>query len=327
MTEQPTNPLQTLSNSLIEAAEKAGKSTVTVHARRRMPASGVVVRADLVLTASHVVERDEDIKVVLADGQEVSASLAGRDLISDLAVLRLTEAIGTPAARASEEPRVGQLVLALGRPHGAVEASMGMVSAISGPVHVQHVHGPHAGHGPRGRHGGRHEGPHGPMGGVLESHLRTDTIPFPGFSGGPLVDVEGKVVGINTSGLTPGSSITIPISTASTVAESLAEHGRVRRGFLGIRSQPVELSSAAQQALGREQAIGLLLVGVDEGTPAAQGGLIVGDILVALAGTPISDPDALLSILSTSPVGQPTSVEVLRGGQPLTLQVVVGERQ
>jgi S1-C subfamily serine protease len=285
-----------------------------------------VIAPDLVLTASHVVEREELIKVTLASGREVSASLAGRDSISDLAVLRLAEGVGTPADRATSEPRVGQLVVALGRPSGAIEASLGMVSAISGPVHVQHVHGPHGGH-PHGRHGKQLEGHQPHQGGILESHLRTDTIPFPGFSGGPLVDVEGQIVGINTSGLTPGAAITIPAAAAWAVAESLAEHGRVRRGFLGIRSQPVELSAAARQALGREQSVGLLLVGVDEGTPAAQGGLMVGDILTGLAGTPVDDPDKLLAILSTSPVGQPIEVEVLRGGKPLTLNVILGERQ
>jgi S1-C subfamily serine protease len=282
------------------AAEKAGRSTVLVNARRRLPASGIALAADLILTADHVVQRDEDITVVLADGSEIAAKVAGRDPGSDLALLRLGKAVATPAEKTAEA-KVGQIVLALGRPSlEGIEASLGTVSAISGPVRT-----------PRG---------------LLARTYRTDTTPYPGFSGGPLIDAEGRVLGLNTSGFGRGSSITIPTETAWKVAEELAAHGSIRRGYLGIRSQPVELAAAAQTALKRKQATGLLIVGIEAGTPAETAGLLVGDILVGLNGHPVSDPDELFGALQGALAGKPTSVEILRGGEPKTVSVTVGER-
>jgi S1-C subfamily serine protease len=134
------------------------------------------------------------------------------------------------------------------------------------------------------------------------------------------------VLGLNTSGLGRGAAVTIPVTLAWQVASALAQHGHVRRGYLGIRSQPVPIPAAQRQALGREQESGLLLVGVEEGSPAAQGGLLIGDILVGLAGQPVGDPDELLGRLVGPMVGQPTQVQVLRGGQPATITVTIGER-
>lgn len=297
-----TNAFEALSAAMAEAVKRGAAVTVTVDGRRRIPASGIAYSADLVLTAEHVVERDEDITVRLPDGSSMAARVAGRDAGRDLALLRLDSAALAPAEIAGEAARVGQLVLALGRPSSeGIQASLGVISAIGGPART-----------------GR--------GGLLESYLRTDTIPYPGFSGGPLVDASGRVVGLNTSGLSRGSALTIPASLAWQVAAALAEHGHIRQGYLGVRSQPVELPAAQQAALGRAQESGLLLVWVEEGGPAAQAGLLVGDILVALSGELVSDHDALLSGLSGSRVGQSVEVQVLRGGQPLALKVLVGER-
>ena len=294
------NTLSDFSNSLAAAAEKAGRSTVLVNARRRLPATGIAFAPDLILTADHVVQRDEDITVILADGGKVAAKVAGRDPGSDLAVLRLEKAAATPAETALEA-KVGQIVLALGRPSpDGIEASLGVVSAISGPVRT-----------PRG---------------LLDGSYRTDTTPYPGFSGGPLVDAEGRVLGLNTSGFGRGSSITIPSGVAWKIAEELAAHGSIKRGYLGIRSQPVELDSAAQTSLKREQASGLLIVGLEKGSPAQAGGLLVGDILVGLNGHPVSDPDELFAALSGEVVGKPAPVEILRGGEPKTISVTIGER-
>lgn len=300
----PTNTALTdLSEALADAVERAGAATVLVNGRRRMPASGIVYAADLVLTANHVVERDEEITITTPDGRTLAATVAGRDPGSDLALLRISEGVLTPAERAEGEPRIGQIVLALGRPsEDGIEASLGVVSATGAPQRRRR------------------------RGAAIEWLIRTDTTPYPGFSGGPLIDAAGRVLGLNTSGLLRGGAVTIPAVAAWQIAGTLASQGRIRRGYLGIRSQPVALPPGQQQALGREQPSGLLLVWVEEGSPAAQGGLLVGDILVAVDGQPVADPDELQGSLTGAVVGQPTPIDILRGGQPTTVTVTVGER-
>jgi len=297
------NVLVELSEALASAAEQAGAATVLVNARRRLPGSGIVYGADLILTADHIVEREEDITVLAADGTEIAAKLAGRDPGSDLALLRLEKATSATAEPASEPARIGQIALVLGRPSAeGLQASLGVVSAIAGPVRT-----------------GR--------GGMLERYIRTDAISYPGFSGGPLVDASGKVLGINTSGLARGMPLTIPADLAWQVADSLAAHGHVLRGYLGIRSQPVEIPAAAQKALKREQEVGLLIVGVEADSPAFTADLMVGDILVGIAGSPVTNSDELYSHLNEERIGKATPIELLRAGQPKTVKVTVGERK
>src|SRR5512138_1009840 len=296
------NVLVDLSDALADAAEKAGKATVLVNARRRMPASGIVYASDLVLTADHVVEREEGIKVTLADGTEVSARVAGRDPGSDLAVLKLERSVQDVAEATKSPARLGQIALVLGRPsENGIEASLGTVSAIGGPIRT-----------------GR--------GGMLEKYIRTDSISYPGFSGGPLVAADGTVLGVNTSGLANGAAVTIPADIAWKIADTLVKHGRIKRGYLGIRSQTVEIPEASRKSLKREQSTGLLVVGLENGSPAAKGGFMVGDILVAVSGKPVLHHDELFTRLSGEVVGKSTPIEVLRGGQPQTLNVEVGER-
>jgi S1-C subfamily serine protease len=295
-----SNILVELSNSMAAATEKAAASTVQVNARRRMPASGIAFAADLILTADHVIEREEGITVRLADGSEAAAKLAGRDPGSDLALLRMEKERTTPAEPA-KEARIGQLVLALGRPSDSgIEASLGVVSAMGGPVRTPQ--------------------------GSLDRYIRTDATPYPGFSGGPLVDAEGQVVGVNTSGFGRGVVLTIPSEFAWKVADQLARTGSVKRGYLGVRSEPVELAEAARKELKRDQSTGLLLVSVERKSPAEAGKLIVGDILVGIDGRPIPDHDALFARLTGDVVGQTVPMEVLRGGKPQTFMVEIGAR-
>ncbi len=294
--------LTDFSNGLTEAVERGGTSTVLVDARKRYPASGIALAEDLVLTADHVVTREDGIKVLLADGRSFGATIAGRDPGSDLAVLRLPEKALTPA-RTSDTVKVGQLVLALGRPNNAgVQASWGIVTAISGPTRTF-------------------------RGGMLDEFIQSETTPYPGFSGGPLINTDGEVLGLNTSGLTRGASLTIPVKVAWRTGEALAQHGTVKRGYLGVRTQPVEIPEVSRQALQREEAQGLLVLWLEEGGPAATGGLLVGDILVSINGQPLADSDDLFSALGSDTVGKSVAVEVLRGGRPETVTVTVGERK
>ncbi len=297
-----TNPLTDFSNNLAAAVKAGSASLVLVDARKRYPASGIAFAENLVLTASHVVTRDENIRVTRADGATFPATLAGNDPGSDLALLRLAEKALTPA-KVNENVNVGQLVLALGRPsENGAQASWGIISAIGGPVRT-----------------GR--------GGLLDQYIQTETTPYPGFSGGSLINTEGEVLGLNTSGLTPGSSLTIPAKVAWRIAESLAEHGSVKRGFLGVRTQPVEISAAVQDSLKRKQDSGLLVIWLEQNGPAEKGGALVGDILVTLNGNPVSEPDDIFIALGSDVVGKSVPVQVLRGGKLEALSVTVGERK
>lgn len=293
--------LVNLSNDLAATVEAASPSLIRVEGRRRLPASGIVWSADgVIVTAHHVVQQEDDIKVGLPDGQTVSATLVGRDPTTDLAVLRAQAKNLTPPAWVEpDDLRVGHLVLALGRPGQTAQATLGIISALG-------------------------ESWRTPAGGLLDRYLQTDVVMYPGFSGGPLVSAAGQVAGLNTSGLVRGVSLTVPGPTLQRVVETLLTHGRVRRGYLGVSTQPVRLPAALSQQLGQET--GLLLAAVEPGSPAEQGGLLLGDTIVALAGTAVRHHDDLLALLSADRVGATVKVSLIRGGQVQQIEVVVGER-
>ena len=141
------------------------------------------------------------------------------------------------------------------------------------------------------------------------------------------MDSEGDVLGLNTSGLTHGSALTLPAKFAWRIADALAKHGSVNRGYLGVRSQVVDLPEAAKTNLKRDQVSGLLVAWLESGGPAERGGILVGDILVAVAGQHVSDPDDLFVALNSDTVGKSVAVEILRGGQLTTINVTAGERK
>jgi S1-C subfamily serine protease len=296
--------LASFSDDLANAVEAAGQTVVAVKARRRVPGSGVLWSpAGVVITADHVLEREEDLRVALADGRELAATLVGRDPSTDLAVLRVAgEGVPSAAVADGDAVRVGHFVLALGRTGpGAPNASIGIVSAVGGPW--------------RSRRGA-----------AVEGYLRTDLTLYPGFSGGPLVDAQGRVVGINTSLLGRGQSMALPLPTVRRVAESLLTQGRIRRGFLGISTQPVALPSALAGRLGLGQETGLLVLGAEPGGPADKAGLLLGDILVGFAGAALRDTDDLLTQLDGGRIGTAQEARIVRGGELRTVPVTVGER-
>jgi S1-C subfamily serine protease len=296
--------LAALSDALADAVAEAGRSIVRVEGRPRQPASGIVWSADgLVMTADHVVERDDDLQVGLPDGRAVRARLVGRDPGSDLALLKAEAAGLTPLARGSA-PRVGSLALIVARPGPELMASMGTISAVSGPI--------------RTRRGGR-----------LDGLIATDATFYPGFSGAPLVVAGGAAVGMATSRFQGGrgSGVVIPIAAVERSAAALSAHGRVRRGFVGIGSQPVQLPDALRQRAGlADQETGLLVVTVEAGGPAEQAGVLIGDVLVSLGDEPVRDPGELRDLLGPERVGQQASLRIIRGGEPRDLTLTIGER-
>ncbi len=292
--------LAELSNGMADAVERISPSLVTVDARRRQPASGVVIGNDLIITADHVVEREEDIFVITHDGRKVAATFGGRDSSSDLALLRAPR-LNLDAAQQSGEAKVGQLLLAVGRPSGeGVMASWGIVSAVGGPLRTR-------------------------QGGMLEQFIRTDAIPYPGFSGGALIDATGAVLAIMTTGLAGGVALGIPAAQAWRTGDTLQQHGRVKKGYLGITSQPVRLPDA--QRGGLSQTDGLLIMRVEPGSPAEQGGLLLGDILVSLDGVSVGDAGELQALLTGARVDTSVPIVVIRGGTPTTVNVTIGNRK
>ena len=300
-TTDTTSLLRALSNQMADAVERVTPSLVIVNGRQRQPASGLIYGPDLVLTADHVLEREEDLTIQTHDHRTLPAQFVGRDLGTDLALLRVASLGLAPAQATTESVRVGQLVLAVGRtPGDGPMASTGVVSTIGGPLRT-----------------GR--------GTILERYIRTDATPYPGFSGGPLIDAQGDVVGILTTGLVNGVALAIPMDIAKGIADTLAKQGYIKRGYLGISSQLVELP--VSQRAGRNQEHGLLIVKVDENSPAQQGGVLVGDIVVALDGHSINDSEELQLLLVGDRVGRAVPVEVMRGNTLQTLSVTIGQRK
>ncbi|HEU5042052.1 MAG TPA: trypsin-like peptidase domain-containing protein [Gemmatimonadales bacterium] len=298
----PAGTLAGLSQDLAATVELVGRSVVAIHARRRIPSSGIVWRPGVVATAAHTITRDEDISVTLASGRTTAAALAGRDPATDLAVLRLDDAAVPPAERgAAADLQVGRLVLALGRPGPQLTASMGIISAVGGEWRTW-------------------------QGGRIEQFLRLDLAIYDGFSGGPLVEAGGRVLGLNTSGLSRAMALALPAATVDRVADQLLASGRVSRGYLGVAVQPVQLPARLRERLGLTARLGLVVVNLEGGGPAETAGLLLGDVLVALDGTGVEDPADLLAALAPDRVGRPVELRVVRAGELQTVAVTVGER-
>ena len=325
--------LQSLSDALAGAVETAGAGIVRIDARRRLPGTGIVWSSDgVIVTAHHIVERNENINIGLPGGVITLAKLIGRDPNTDIAVLRVEADVTAPVwADGSDgnEIKVGHLVLALGRPGEEVEATLGVVSKLAEARAV----------GPRGRRSRGEGGPRGGrrrrMHGEGEHHhmafghnigpvIQTDVVMYPGFSGGPLVDAGGAVRGLNTSALSRGSSLTIPTASVRKVVDALLSHGKVKRGYLGIGAQPVRLPTALAEEL--DQEIGLMIASIEADSPAEKGGLLLGDILVGLGDYTVESVDELLMLLGSEQVGEETIVRVVRGGQLMDVSITIGER-
>ncbi|MCC6905340.1 MAG: trypsin-like peptidase domain-containing protein [Anaerolineae bacterium] len=296
------NTLAALSKATADAVEKAGASIVRVEGRRRLPASGIVWAADgVIVTAHHVVTRDDGLRVGLPGGSTVAAAFVGRDPSTDLAVLK-ADITGLTTASWVEPgaARVGELVLAAGRPGAHVQATLGVISALNGGWRT-------------------------PAGGHVDQFVQADIVMYPGFSGGPLINAEGVFVGLMTSGLVRGMSLAIPVMTVGRVAEALLRDGYIRRGYLGVSAQPARLPEPLQREL--KQETGLLIVGVEAGSPAETAGLMLGDTIVTFNNQPMRSMDDLLAALADPAiVDAESSIRMVRGGLVQTQSVHIGIR-
>src|SRR6185369_9177869 len=249
--------LQNLSSDLAAAADSVGPSVVAVHAQHRIPSSGIQWRKDVIVTANHGIRRSEDISVLLGPGKSAPATLAGRDPSTDLAVLKLSGDAKLPLPEVVDASgvKLANLVLALGRSwRGNLVASFGIVGGVSGEWQTWH-------------------------GGKIDQHIRLDLELYSGLSGGPLVNAEGKVVGINTRGVARGRAVTIPATTVDRVVDELLEKGHIARPYLGLAMQPVAVPEALRGTLKSESTSGLIIVHVEPSGPADRAGILLGDVL------------------------------------------------
>jgi S1-C subfamily serine protease len=290
-----------LSNDLADAVARVSQAVVAIHGRRRIPSSGVIWAPGTVVTASHTVTRDEDISLTLPDGSTAGATLAGRDPTTDIAVLR-TDANLTAVERGDDTSlQVGRLVLAVGRPGPEVTASLGIISAVAGEWRTW-------------------------QGGRIDRFVRLDLSVYDGFSGGPLVEAGGRVLGLNTSGLTRASAVSLPVVTVDRVAGELARKGHVSRGYLGLAVQPVKLPETMRRKPGRGGTVGLVIINLEPGGPAERAGLLLGDIITGLDDREVEDPSDILSILGPEAVGQQANLRIVRAGETRSVAVTISER-
>ena len=299
-----TANLQTLSNDLAKAAETVGPSVVAVHAQHRIPSSGIQWRKDVIVTVNHAIRRSEGISVLLGSEKSVPSTLAGRDPSTDLAILKVSDGATLPLSEVADgsSMQLANLVLALGRSwRGNLVASFGIVGGLSGEWRTWH-------------------------GGEIDQHIRLDLELYAGLSGGPLVNAQGKVVGINTRGVSRGRAVTIPASTVNRVVDELLEKGHIARPYLGLAMQPVALPESLRTKLKSGVTGGLIVVHVEPSGPADQAGILIGDVLVELQDKSLESLESIQQILSSAKIGNKIPATVLRGGSPTELAITLQDR-
>jgi len=291
--------LAQFSDELTTLVERVSGATVSINGRPHRPGTATVVDADLIVTADHTLERDDDLSVQTNDGRKLSATIVGRDPASDLALLRVADLNGVALPAATAAARVGALALAVTRSwQGRAAARLGIVSGVSGTIRL--------GRGTR-----------------VENVIIPDIGVTRGLSGSPLVNANGELLGIVTTGLLRGFPIAIPHATVTQVIATLREHGRVRRGYLGVALQTVRLNE--RQRAGRDQSRGALIVGLSGGGPADKAGLLIGDIIVGAGSTRVGEIDDVQTALHGATIGAPLPLELIRGSSLTLVDVVVGE--
>jgi serine protease Do len=290
--------LTDISNQLADAAAAAAPSVVQVQGRRRA-ASGVVYAQGTIVTTVRALGREDGIRVRGSEGDAVEAELAAWDPATSLALLKAPALVAPPIKVATQPARVGHLALALARSwSNNLTASAGIVSIIGGPLRT-----------------GRRR--------AIDQVIRTTAPMHDGFSGGAFVDAAGTLIGITTASTIRGLGVVIPSSIAWKTAQDLLEHGRMKSGYIGIAGQPVQLPEG-QRTEGHEEAV--LVIAVNRDGPAAKAGVLVGDVILALDGQPVTSPDDLVDLLTGDRVGKAATLGLLRGGTATSLAVTIGER-
>ncbi len=296
--------LDAYSHAVTSVVDAVGPAVVSVSLPRG-GGSGVMFAPDgYLLTNAHVVGRARGVKIGLPDGSTHDGNVVGADPATDLAVVHI-DGSHLPAAELgnSARLRVGQLVVAVGNPLGfSFTVSAGVVSALGRSLRAQD-------------------------GRLMDAIIQSDVALNPGNSGGPLVDSHARVVGINTAVIlgAQGLSFSVPVDTARWVLGELMQHGRVRRGVLGLAAQTRPIDRRIARHHGLTQTTGVELMEVVPGKPAERAGLKAGDILLSLDGTAVTSVDGVHRLLGASSIGRSMACKLLRGAQLIELQVTPGE--
>jgi S1-C subfamily serine protease len=292
-----------LSNALALATENAAASVVAIHTEARGSSSGVVWREGIIVTAEHVLRRDEEIQATLPNGRVVHAALAGRDPSTDIAVLKCAEA-GNRQIEIGDASTIkpGSITLVVGRTRASGPvAALGVVSLVVAERRTW-------------------------TGSSLVPYIRLDVGLQPTAIGGAVVDVHGKVLGIASPRFARFGVIAIPAATIDRVAETLLKKGRIPRGYLGVALQPVRLPDHLRQSLQHKEKTAAIILEVETDGPAHKAGIVIGDILVSLAGQPISRPEHVQPHLQAENIGKSLSAKILRGGAVRDVTISVGDR-
>ena len=291
-----------LSKEVSDAVARAGRSVVAVDGRAGHTSSGIIFRPDLVLTANHTVASG-GASIVLDSGAALSAKVVGRAAGAGVALLRLDQPLDAAAAEFAETASlaVGQFVVAVARTRrGNLVASSGILGGLMGEWQPARVR--------------------------IDQFIRPDLTLYPGFSGGPLIGPDARILGMTTGGLLRGKPITVPASTLVRTAEALLAKGHVATPYIGLVMQPVALPEALQQASGLGSGAGLLVMHVEPGAPADAAGILIGDILVDVDGHACEDIEKLHEVLAERGVGREIKVIAIRGGVRAESTVKIGER-
>ena len=295
---------ETLSNQFAEIAEQSGKFIVAVHGGRRVAASGIVWRAGIVVTASHMLRRTDDVEITFGGESRHKATFMGRDPGTDVAVLRLEKADSAPPELLSDTSklRVGQLVLAVGRSTlGDLAAAAGIIARTGAPWQTW-------------------------RGGKIDTLLRPDVNLYPGQSGSALVDSRGRVLGMNTSALARVATITVPTATVERVVNEIVEHGGVFRPYLGLAMQAVAVPADLSNKVKIDQNSALMVMQVEPKSPSSEAGITLGDLIVSINSQPLSGIEDVQRTLNKAKRGDSVDLGYVRGGQMASLKVKLGDR-
>lgn len=305
--------LDAYSRAVIDVVDRVGPAVVRLDVKtsdQRRPGgtgSGVIVAPDgLVLTNSHVVGRAARVSVTTVDGRSLTAQVVGDDPDTDLALVRVDAPVTLPAATLGNSKLLkrGQLVIAIGNPLGFESTvTTGVVSALGRSLRAQ-------------------------SGRLIDDVIQTDAALNPGNSGGPLVSSRGEVVGINTAVIigAQGICFAVAANTANFVLGELVRHGRVRRAYIGVAAQQFALSRRRRHAAGLAQESAVIIATVEPGSPAAQAGLVAGDIILALDGATVTGADDLIRLLAGDKIGRTVEADTLRNGEQRRVTLVPAER-